>query len=136
MKTTRILTILLLCITLFSCNSDDDSCNCNDDTNNTEYPKTVNIKYEVLANTGHFLQIINTTLNNDNQEHIEVLPFIFSYTQQEVNVGTYVKLAFVTQSFDEDNLELRILVDNEVVASQVFTITTQNQAGIIEYTFQ
>lgn len=136
MKTTRIFTVLLLCLTLLSCNSDDDSCNCNDDENNTEYPKIVNIKYEVLANTGNLLQVINTTLNNDNQEHIAVMPFIFSYTQQEVNVGTYVKLAFLTQTFDEDSLELRILVDNEVVASQVFNITTQNQAGFIEYTFQ
>jgi len=130
MKTNYYLTIGLILLTFFSCKSDDDS-------NQSEYPKTVNIKFEVVSDAslgGDF----TTVIDNDSQDHFSGFPFSFSSTQQEVNIGTYLKLIYSQNisPFDEHNAELRILVNNELVVSETFFITEDNNSGFIEYTFQ
>ncbi|MFC0605213.1 hypothetical protein [Winogradskyella pulchriflava] len=132
MKKVLLFVITLSFLTLNSCSSSSD-----DDSGGSNYPQTVNIKFEALANTGGNLQVLATTIDNDSEDHLETLPFSYTYAQQEVNIGTYLKVQFQTQSFTiGEEIELKILVDNQSVKSEVFTITQENQVGSIEYTFE
>jgi hypothetical protein len=131
MKKLMLIYFVVSSLSIISCSSNDDS------SNGNEYPKTVNIKFEVIANTGGNLQEVETSINNEKIDHLVTLPFTYTYTQQEVNAGTYLKVQFQTLSFTNgENIELRILVDNQTVENNIITITQENQVGFIEYTFE
>lgn len=135
MKRTALIFILASIISLTSCSSDDDN------SGGNEYPKIVNIKFDITT-TESTEAIISRTLNSDTQtENIDTLPYSFTYAQQEVNQGTYLKLSF-TDNLAQDGgptsyeAELKISVGNEVVKSETFTITDVGETVLINYTFQ
>lgn len=135
MKKIVLISLLMSIISLTSCSSDDDN------SGGSEYPQTVNIKFDI-STTEYTEAIISRTLNNDTQtENIDNLPYSFTYAQQEVNQGTYLKLAF-TDNLTQDGgptsyeAELKISVGNEVVKSETFTITDVGETVLIDYTFQ
>lgn len=140
MNLNKLLSILLACSILFfsACSSDDD-----------KYPKTVNIKFEVTTSNNPEAEI-KTTINNDSEfEEIESFPYSRAYTQQEVNIGTYLKLtlndmsdcATVGDPTDPNPIncdftaDLSILVDNEIVKTESFELTSDVGLVFIEYTF-
>jgi len=131
MKTNYFLISLLLLsvFVISSCSKDD----------NSEYPKTVNIKFEITTSSNPYATVTTTINNTSEIEEIENFPFSRAYTQQEVNVGTYLKLTFE----DGDNpcqdgddcsyaAELVILVDEEIVKKESFDDVT---VAFIDYTF-
>lgn len=134
--------ILIICVSvsmLFtSCSSDDSS-----DGNNTQ---TTNIKYEITTSRNSSA-IITVTLNNETQtEEVDNLPYSITYAQTEVSNGTYVKLTYLENgdyvvtpqgsSWTDYTAELKIYSGENVIKSEVFTIT-ENNSGIktIDYTF-
>ena len=117
-------------------------CACTSDDNLAEYPKTVNVKFEMTI-VGGADAIITTTINNAAEtEDIDGFPYSRTYTQQTVEKGTYLKMEA------EDNTpcasgvncdytaELSISVDNEVVKTEMFSMDGSIQVAIIDYTFQ
>ena len=135
----KILTLLLVISSLYltSCSSDDDN------SSGNEYPKTVNIKYDITT-TQYTDAVVTRTLDNDTQtENFDSFPYSYTYVQQEVNQGTYLKLTFMhnlaqTGGVDDYEAELKITVGNEVVKSETFMIT-DNDLGVtkqIDYTFE
>lgn len=126
---------------LVSCSSDDDS------SNESNYPQTVNIKYEVTTSR-NTSAIITTTLDNNTESNTaDSLPFSDTYAQTEVNIGTYVKITYLENgiyavgpngsNWTDYEAELKIYVNNEVVKSQTIEIT-ENNVGVemIDYTFE
>ena len=72
--------VLMGCLIQSSCASDDS---------NPEYPKTVNIKFEVTT-TRNSEAIITLTLNNQTETVVvESLPFSNTYAQTSVDAGTF-----------------------------------------------
>jgi len=132
MKLNNFLVMGLILFTFFSCKSDDDS------TSQSEYPKTVNIKFEVLSETNAGVLTITTTIDNDSQEHLGSFPFSFAATQQEATIGTYIKLTYYNGNgpLEEHEAELRIYVNDEIVSSETFSVSESNNLVFIEYTFQ
>lgn len=139
MKKLLLIPILILNLILTACSSDDDS----GDTG----PQTVNITLEITTSR-NTEAIVTRTLNNDTQtENLNSLPYSFTYAQQEVSTGTYLKLTFLENgtyavgpngsSWTDYTTELRILVGNDVVESETFTVTESNAGTVrqIEYTF-
>ncbi len=136
----KLLLILLVasCFSITSCSSDDD----NSEGNN--YPQTVNIKFDITT-TQYTYAVVSRTLNNDTQteEDFDSFPYSFTYVQQEVNQGTYLKLTFMHDlgqdgGFDDYEAELKITVENEVVKSETFMITNDD-LGVtkqIDFTFE
>ncbi|WP_179016796.1 hypothetical protein [Winogradskyella forsetii] len=105
----KILTLLLVISSLYltSCSSDDDN------SSGNEYPKTVNIKYDITT-TQYTDAVVTRTLDNDTQtENFDSFPYSYTYVQQEVNQGTYLKLTFMhnlaqTGGVDDYEAELKI----------------------------
>ncbi|MEH1007049.1 hypothetical protein [Winogradskyella sp. ECml5-4] len=142
MKKILLLVFVISSLTFNSCSSDDNS------SNGSEYPKTVNIKFEVIASRNSEA-IINRTINNDTQiDNADNLPYTFSYTQTEVNNGTYLKMTYLENgnytattgggtSWTDYTAELNIYVDNLIVKTQTFNITASD-FGVkeIDYTFE
>ena len=129
---------ILLALPLFALNS------CKSDDASNAYPKTVNIKYEVITTNGN-VGYINRTINNATVEEFPVFPYSFTYAQEVVELGTYLKLTYTgdngvvvepnpmpTPSYE---VELKISVDNEVVASETATVTPNTGQVILDYTF-
>lgn len=123
---------------LSACSSDD------------EYPKTVNIKFEINTSNNPEGEITTTINNTSEVEEIESFPYSRAYTQQEVTAGTYLKLTLDDNSdcpsiIDPTNptsnncdftAELSILVDNEVVQTTSFELNADVGLVFIEYTFE
>ncbi|MCB0742974.1 MAG: hypothetical protein KDC67_03655 [Ignavibacteriae bacterium] len=139
MKKLIVIPILILSLILTACSSDDDS----GDTG----PQTVNITLEITTSR-NTEAIVTRTLNNDIQtENLNNLPYSFTYAQQEVSTGTYLKLTFLENgsydvgpngsSWTDYTTELKILVGNNVVESETFTVTESSAGTVrqIEYTF-
>jgi uncharacterized protein YpmS len=85
MKKLLLIVLVAFSFSITSCSSDDDSANGNN------YPQTVNIKFDI-STTRNSDAIINRTLNNNTEtDEITSLPYSFTYAQQEVNQGTYLK---------------------------------------------
>ncbi len=137
MKKIFFLLIAFTGISLLSCSDEDPIIE--------EYPKTVNIKFEITT-TRNTAAIIDRTFNNDTQtDEVEDLPYSFTYAQQEVNRGSYFKLNYKengdypsepgSSSWTDYDATLKILVDDEVVKNETFMI--QIGTGIVEvdYTF-
>ncbi len=130
---------LLLTLPLFALNA----CKTEDPT--SVYPKTVNIKYEITT-TKNKVGYVERTFNNETVEDFPKFPYSFTYARQEVELGTYLKL-----TFDGDNtvvvepnpnpgatydVELKISVDDEIVATKSKTVSISDDLIILDYTFQ
>ncbi len=123
-------------LSLISCSKSD-----------SEYPKTVNIKYEITT-TRNTEATITRTVNNDIQtEIVESLPYSFTYAQEKVEKGTYLKLTFLESgqyeagqngsSWTDYEATLNILVDEELVKSETFpVIEFESKVELVEYTFE
>lgn len=132
--------IVIASFSMLSCSSDDDN------SGGSNFPKTVNIKFDITT-TRNSEAIVNRTLNNDTEiDFVPSLPYSFTYAQQEVNEGTYLKLAFQdngTYAIDETGsswtnytAELKISVGNNVVKTETFEITEGIGVVQIDYTFE
>ncbi len=144
MKKIVLFAFVISSLIVASCSSDDDS----NPVETSEYPQTVNIKYEVTTSRNSEA-IITTTIDNDTQtETINNLPFDTSKIQVEVNNGTYLKLTYLEDgsyiatsdgqtSWTDYEAVLNIYVNNEKVKTATFNIT-ENNSGVktIDYTFQ
>ena len=139
MKKLVLVILCAICLPTMSCSSSDDSSNGDD-------PQIVNIKYEVITSRNSSA-IITVTLNNEIQtDEVDDLPYDITYAQTEVSDGTYVKLTYLENgdyvvtpqgsSWTDYTAELKIYVDNAVVASEAFPIT-EGGSGVktIDYTF-
>ncbi len=129
---------ILMVLPLFALNS------CKSDDASNAYPKTVNIKYEVITTNGK-VGYVNRTINNETIEEFPVFPYSFTYAQESVEVGTYLKLTYTgdNEIVVEPNpmpmiyeVELKISVDNEVVASETTSVDPNTGQVILDYTFQ
>ncbi|HPF12379.1 MAG TPA: hypothetical protein PLP62_13055 [Flavobacteriaceae bacterium] len=130
--------VLMGCLIQSSCASDDS---------NPEYPKTVNIKFEVTT-TRNSEAIITLTLNNQTETVVvESLPFSNTYAQTSVDAGTFLKLTYLengiyvsgtggVNSWTDYSAQLTITVGSEVVKSQSFEVTENTGILQIDYTFQ
>jgi len=115
--------------------------------NDSEYPKSVNIKYEITT-TRNTTAMISRTVNNETiDETIENLPYSFTYAQESVDEGTYLKLTFLEygdyevgqngSTWTDYEATLSILVDEEVVKTQTFPmIEFESKLEQIDYTFE
>jgi len=139
MKKTLFL-IAILSLTLTSCSSDDNK------SDENEYPKAVNIKFDITT-TRNSDAIINRTIDNQTEtENVTSLPYSFTYAQQEVNLGTYVKLTFADNgtyiitpqgsTWTDYDAELKITVGTEVVKTQTIQITEGIGNVQVDYTFE
>lgn len=140
MKKLFLIPALILSIVLTSCSSDDDS--------GDSGSQTANIKVEIITSR-NTSAIVTRTLNNDTQTNdIENLPYSFTYAQQNVSTGTFVKLTFLEDgdyssstgggnSWTDYTAELKISVDNNTVSTQNFSVNQSNSGEIkqIDYTF-
>lgn len=140
LKTIALILLTISNLTIISCSSDNGS----SDGNN--YPKIVNIKFEITTSRNSEA-IVNRTLNNDTEaDFVGSLPYSFTYAQQEVNENDYLKLTYQDNGIyfvDENgsnwtdyNAVLKILVDNSVVEIQTFEIIEGSGAVYIDYTFE
>jgi len=130
--------VFFFLVALIACNPDDET---------GEYPKTVNIKFEVNTTLNRDC-IIKTTINNDTEEEfIFNLPYSRTYAQEEVVNGTYTKITFEDNddilgtpdggsSWEDYEAELKISVDNEVVKSETVTVTEDIGVILLDYTFE
>ncbi len=116
-----------------------------------EYPKTVNIKFEISTSNNPEAEITTTINNNSEIEEIESFPYSRAYTQQEVTAGTYLKLtlddrsdcATIEDPTDPNpnptncdfRADLSILIDNEVVKTGSFELNSDVNLVLIDYTF-
>ena len=140
----KILVILLVVVSTFSmtsCSSDDDNAG-----GNSNYPQTVNIKFDIIT-TRDSEAIVNRTLNNNTEtDNVQNLPYSYTYAQQQVNQGTYLKLTFKDDgsyaigtggsSWTDYSAELKISVGDNVVKTQTFDITEGVGIVQIDYTFE
>jgi len=126
--------------TIASCSSDDDN------SGGNNYPKTVNIKFDITT-TRNSEAIVNRTLDNDTQtDNITSLPYSFSYTQQEVNLGTYLKLTYADNgvyivtpqgsNWTDYDVELKITIGTEVVKTETIQITEGIGNVQVDYIFE
>jgi uncharacterized protein YxeA len=140
MKKLLLIVLVAFSFSITSCSSDDDSANGNN------YPQTVNIKFDI-STTRNSDAIINRTLNNNTEtDEITSLPYSFTYAQQEVNQGTYLKLTFQDNgvyaatnegsTWTDYDAELKITVGNNVVKTQTFEMTEGTGIVQIDYTFE
>lgn len=135
------LVVAISSLSLNSCSSNDDS------SSRNEYPKTVNIKFEITTSRNS-QAIISTTLNNNTEtENVDNLPFSKTLAQTQVNVGTYLKLTYIENgliivtpdgtNWTDYSAELKIYVNNVVVKTQTFSMTeSDNTVKEINYTFE
>lgn len=129
----KLIALTIAIFSLISCSSNSDS---GDDT------QTVNIKYEVITSR-NAVAIITRTINNGNQtEEVDTMPYSFTYAQQEVSTGDYLKLTYTDNStfapgetWTNYTATLNIYVNNTIVKTQSFTITGSSSLVQIEYTF-
>ena len=132
----RILILFILLLPLWMCS-------CSDDDGNL---RTVNIKLEVITSNNPEAKI-TTTLNNDlRTEEVEALPYSYTYAQQEVETGTFVKLTYLDisdviagpggqTSWVDYDATLNISVDNAVVSTKTLVVTEGSGVLEIDYTF-
>ncbi len=115
------------------------------DPTTEEYPKTVNLKFEVLYVGGPdqpTLDITTTINNTDEGTTTNVLPYSETFAQTTVEKNTYLKLNIQDiGSCDYGyvcnfSTALRILVDEELVKADTFAIDDSQRAAFIDYTFE
>ncbi len=136
MNTNRFLSVLFafcIVISAFSCSSDDEM--------GSEYPKVVNVKFEVTTSSNVFGNV-TTTINNESESDVtSSFPYSKAVTQLEVEQGTYLKLTFEDESLCPNgnncdfDTELSILVDDVIVQSDMFRIMQGQSVVRIDYTF-
>lgn len=133
--------LLVAAISLQSCKSDDD-----EQLQENQYPKTVNIKYELtstVATAGYIHEFINNENFNTNS-YYDGVNLVYSHTvaQKVVNKGTYLKLRY-RDSFGGDGqgeapnyqITLKMYVNEKVVKEKTYTITSYGTEIFIDYTF-
>ena len=132
-----------LTISIISCSSDDEN-------PVNEYPKTVNIKFEITTSNNPEATVTTTINNDSNSEEISGFPYSQAFTQQEINIGSYLKLTLEDMSdcpviSDPQNpgtnncdytAELSILIDEEVIKTESFELTTGVGTVLIDYTVE
>lgn len=132
--------VSILVVLLPSCSPDEN------DPNVNEYPKLENLKFDVITSRNTDA-IISRTLNNDTEiDTIESLPYSYTYVEEEVNQNTYLKLVYAENgvyvagegisNWTDYTTELKILVGNEVVKSEMFTVEEGGGNVQIDYTFE
>ena len=138
MNKTALIIVLIVSLFTLSCSKKDSD---------SEYPKTVNIKFDVTTSR-NTEAIISTTLNNETEtENVDSLPFSITYAQTEVDEGTYLKLSYKEDgiytsgtggidTWTDYTAELKIYVDNQVVKTQSFEISENVGLIQVDYTFQ
>ena len=140
MKKLLLTLIVVASFSITSCSSDDDN------SGGNNYPQTVNIKFDITT-TRNSEAIINRTLDNDTEiDQVTSLPYSFTYAQQEVNEGTYLKLTFQDNgtyavgpsgsTWTDYDAELKISIGNNVVKTETFEITSGGGIVQIDYTFE
>jgi hypothetical protein len=126
MKTKLIILSLVLTIIL-GCSSDDDSAN----TTNTG-----TVKFEVLVSQNRDADIVTLVGSTTETTVNPAFPFTKVYSDVSTATGTTLQLNFTdtttipngaTFSYD---LELKISIDNTVVASQIFAVDESNTTGL------
>lgn len=140
MKKTLLVLFVISSFSITSCSRDNDS------SSSKEYPRTVNIKFEITT-TRNSDAIINRTMDNETKtDDLTSLPYSFTYVQQEVNEGAYLKLVYrdngvyvvsdTGSSWTDYDAVLSISVENEVVETKTFQMTEGLGIVQIDYTFE
>jgi len=128
--------LTILCITLYSCSFDEEPTT-----------RTVNIKFDV-STSRNTEAMIDRTIDDDIQsESVENMPYSFTKTQQVIDVGTFLKLAYLESgeylatssgetTWTDYSLTLSILIDDEIVETETFEINQSSGVKAIEYIVQ
>lgn len=128
MKNLILIPILIFSLIFTSCTSDDD-------TSNNDIFST--IRFEVTISENRDTEII-TKINNQSEVTINpVFPFTEVHPNVSLNSGTFLELTYsdetpivIGDTFSYD-LTLSILINNEVVKTEMFTnteTTTSNRS--------
>ncbi|MEH6536439.1 MAG: hypothetical protein V7719_08615 [Psychroserpens sp.] len=126
MKKLLLLAILVLSVT-YSCTPDDS------DSGAIDGPITANIRFEVVA-TRSSEAIITTTIDDETEtEEVESLPFNKTFSQTEVELGTFLQLTYLENgtynvtpdgsSWTDYTVILTIYINNTAASIGTFVIT-------------
>ncbi|MDG5492495.1 hypothetical protein [Psychroserpens sp. SPM9] len=122
--------ILFFSCLIISCIPDDS------DSGGDDGPITANIRFEVVT-TRNSEAVITTTIDNETDtENVENLPFSLTYSQTEIEAGTYLRLTYLENgsysvseegsSWTDYSAVLTIYINNSVAATETFDITEDN----------
>lgn len=140
-KLSTILLVLFITHLTISCSSDDD-------IEMDDYPKTVNIEFEftsdITIGVGQIETIVEngTSIIEDKSDKATTTKMGKKYSPIEVIKGAKLKITYADFSdlipldYRPYNIDMKIIVDDEIVQSKSVLLSETNMTEFLEYEFK